>query len=94
MAFAFDIDPFKRSSLRVKVKVKVMHTSTVKISETMTDRPNITIIQNIMSIVGHWLEFRVVDLDLYSKGELGRRNGVSNTASSNILAFLFIFDTV
>ena len=59
------------TSAHLKVKVKVVHISTVNISQTRTDKVSVTIALNIMSHVG----FRLAFLELilaYSKGRLGR----------------------
>ena len=65
--------------------IKVMHISTVNISQTMTNGANIHIAQNIKSHVSFGLVYLELILT-YCKGQFGCMSGVS----PNILVFLFV----
>ena len=69
-----------------KFKVKVMHTSTMTISQTVTDRATIIIAPNIMSHVGFRLGYLELTLT-YGQSQVNRRHGVS----PDILVFLFFY---
>ena len=60
-----------------------MHISTVNLSQTMTDRANITTEPNIMFYVGFRLPYLEETLT-YSKGQLGDGTDVS----PNILSYI------
>ena len=61
-----------------------MHTVIVNISQTITDKANITIDSNIMAHVG----FRLAYLETYSNDQLCHENSVSSNIC-NILSSIF-----
>ena len=76
-------DVARKRWLILKIKVKVMHILTVNMSQTLTDRANITIWSHI--------DFRLPYLDLtldYSEGQLGHRNSVSSKFWPSLTALL------